>query len=293
MKLSVDHLNKSYKNCRAISDLSFCIESGEIVGLLGHNGAGKSTLIKCMMNAIKSYTGSISIDGRDLRQNQKLLSDECSFLLEPSFCEYMTARQNLRLLSGIISRRSRYSIDDVLALVSLKNAADRKVGEFSFGMRQRLGLAQVFLSTPHFVILDEPTVGLDPLGIEIIKNRILELSRNGVSVLFSSHQINDVFDICTRVIVLNSGSLVFDGGIDRLLEKTYVIVVDRPVEHMDELSSLSDRIAVSENTIRIRDSGLLSKVLDALIGHGFVIKDITTENSFENLRTYLNRQEFQ
>ncbi len=189
MELNISKLCKDYKTCKALNNVSFSVHSGEVVGLLGHNGAGKSTLIKCIMNAIKSYSGCISIDGKDLRRNQELLSRECSFLLEPSFCDYLSAKKNLELLNCIVDLKSQQSVDEILSLVSLGKRREKKVAEFSFGMKQRLGLAQTFLSKPHFVILDEPTVGLDPVGIDIIKNIIRELSKNGVSVLFSSHQI--------------------------------------------------------------------------------------------------------
>lgn len=288
MELKVSHLSKAYNNCKALNDVSFSIQAGEVVGLLGHNGAGKSTLIKCMMNAIKSYSGYISIDGNDLRHNQPLLSKECSFLLEPSFCDYLSAKKNLELLTSIIQSKSVQSTDEILSVVSLKKAATKKVGEFSFGMKQRLGLAQIFLSTPHFVILDEPTVGLDPVGIDIIKNTILELSKSGVSVLFSSHQISDIFDVCTRAIVLSAGELVFDDDVNKLLKKRYVIMVDKPIKDRLRFTSISPKIQIENNTLYIDETSVLSQIIDALVTGDYEILDISTENSYDRLKEFLN-----
>lgn len=287
MELNVTQLSKSYKDCKAVNNVSFRIRSGEVVGLLGHNGAGKSTLIKCMMNAIKSYSGCITIDGNDIRRHQELLAKECSFLLEPSFCDYMSAQKNLELLHNLLPEKTTRSMEEILSLVSLKKSATKKVGEFSFGMKQRLGLAQIFLTKPHFVVLDEPTVGLDPLGIEIIKKLILELSNEGIAVLFSSHQISDVFDICTRAIVMNEGEIVFDDDIANLLKKTYVIVVDKPIDEIQSFRQLSERIEVQNETIHTDDTSVLSKIMDLVLKSNYEIADIRTENNYEILRKYL------
>lgn len=287
MNLSVTHLSKAYGNCKAVDDVSFTIGRGEIVGLLGHNGAGKSTLIKCLMSAIKSYSGRITIDEHDVRSHQALLAEECSFLLEPSFCDYLSAAQNLQLLQSIIPRKSRKSIDEVLALVSLKKARRKKVSDFSFGMKQRLGLAQVFLSGPHFVILDEPTVGLDPTGIDILKNNITELSQAGVAVLFSSHQISDVFDICTRAIVMNSGKIVFDDDSKNLLKKRCVMTADQAVNDALFADISDERMHVEEKTLYINEMTLLPAIIDRLVENNYEITDIRTENNYDRLRSFL------
>ena len=287
MELRVEQLSKSYKNCKAINNISFSIHSGEVVGLLGHNGAGKSTLIKCMMNAIKSYSGCITIDGKNIQRHQELLAKECSFLLEPSFCDYMSAQKNLELLHNLLPDKAARSIEEILSIVSLRKSATKKVGEFSFGMKQRLGLAQIFLTEPHFVVLDEPTVGLDPLGIGIIKNIILELSNAGIAVLFSSHQISDVFDICTRAIVMNEGEIVFDDNIANLLKKTYVIIVNRSIVEKQQFHQLGEDVKVENETIYTDDTSVLSKIMDLVTKNNYEIVDIRTENNYDILRKYL------
>ena len=289
MELEIKNLNKFYGSFHAVKDLSFTLRSGEIVGLLGHNGAGKSTLIKCIMNAITSYDGEILIDGHNIREEEGIISRTCSFLLEPSFCEYLSARQNLELLAEITRCRSAYSIDDILTIVSLRRFSDRKVSEFSFGMKQRLGLAQVMLSRPYFVILDEPTVGLDPLGIDIIKVVIRKLSEAGIAVLFSSHQISDVFDVSTRAIVVNSGSVVYDGETCGLIKKKYVLTFDKEfsTEQISEKET-TNGISTDERTVFVEDADLLEPVLIGAYQQGIHLTDIETVESLEYLKSYMN-----
>lgn len=288
MEIKVENIEKFYGKNHALHNVSFSLKSGEIVGLLGHNGAGKSTLIKCIMNVIKSYKGKILIDGKDIKKNQEIIAEECGFLLEPSFCDYLSAYDNLKLLEEITINRSGYSVDDILTMVSLKNASDKKVGEFSFGMRQRLGLAQVFLADSHFVILDEPTVGLDPIGIDIIKSLILKLSKAGTAVLFSSHQISDVFEICTRAIVMNSGEIVYDDTIDHLIKKKYKLFFDRPVSDELDLSHVTEDIVIQENEIMVNHIETVTSLMNDMTVSGFKIIDIDTEESLDYLKSYMN-----
>jgi ABC-type multidrug transport system ATPase subunit len=199
----------------------------------------------------------------------------------------MSAQKNLELLHNLLPDKAARSIEEILSIVSLRKSATKKAGEFSFGMKQRLGLAQIFLTEPHFVVLDEPTVGLDPLGIEIIKNIILELSNAGIAVLFSSHQISDVFDICTRAIVMNEGEIVFDDNIANLLKKTYVIIVNRSIVEKQQFHQLGEDVKVENETIYTDDTSVLSKIMDLVTKNNYEIVDIRTENNYDILRKYL------
>ena len=288
MELDVRNVNKFYDDFQALQDVSFCLKTGEIVGLLGHNGAGKSTLIKCMMNAIMSYDGEILIEGQDVRERQELISATCSFLLEPSFCEYLTAWENMALLEKITLFRSAYSIDEILSMVSLKRFADKKVAGFSFGMKQRLGLAQVLLACPKFVILDEPTVGLDPVGIDIIKAVIQKLSASGTAVLFSSHQLSDVFDICTRALVMNGGEIVYDGQSTGLVKKRYELILDREITSEQLFQGETEGLSVKGNTVFVEHAELLTSVLECVFRQKIGIVDLNAAESFEYLKTYMN-----
>ena len=282
--LRVEKLNKFYGDLQALKDISFGIQPGEIIGLLGHNGAGKSTLIKCMMGAIKSYTGDIYISGSNIKNNHSVIVDNAGFLLEPSFCDYLSAQTNLELLNSVASKTDRKKLTEVLETVSLKKFSGKKVGEFSFGMKQRLGLAQVLLTNPKLIVLDEPTVGLDPLGVEIVKNIIIKCSNNNVAVLFSSHQINDVFDICHRAIIMNDGKIVYDGAAAKLNTKKYVVKCSLNINQFAKaLKQFDSELQVNGTEIRFIQTSAISDVLRFILGYNLEIVDFYCENSMNEL----------
>lgn len=288
--LKVENLSKRYGSLRALGGVSFEVRPGEIIGLLGHNGAGKSTLIKCLMGAIQSYSGNILVGGRNIRSRHRAIRENVGFLLEPSFCDYLSARANLELLNSLAPRPDKQRVQEVLEIVSLKKFADKKVGGFSFGMRQRLGLAQVLLTQPKLIVLDEPTVGLDPLGVEIIKDIILKCSENGVAVLFSSHQLSDVLDICHRTIVMNEGIVVHDGPASELNRKFYVIRLgcDAGV-HASVLEMLSPGLTVHGREIRFWDPKAINPVLDYLLRRRIPIADMDCDTSMDELKKLMHR----
>ncbi len=288
--LQINKLNKSYGKQRVLDDVSFKIGQGEIVGLLGHNGAGKSTLIKCLMGVIESYSGEIYVCDNNVKNNHECIMKNVGVLLEPSFCEYLTAKKNLELLSSLSDEADNERIDAVLEMVSLKRAAYKKVGEFSFGMKQRLGLAQVLLSNPKLIVLDEPMVGLDPLGIEIIKKVIVDCSKRNVAVLFSSHQINDVFDICNRAVVLNEGKIVYDDNALELMKRDYILRVDCDCSlYEKELMQILQDCVIDGNKIIFSDSEKINEILHLFIVKDIKIIDFNCENNMDNLKRLMQQ----
>lgn len=288
--LQINKLNKSYGKQQVLDDVSFKIGPGEIVGLLGHNGAGKSTLIKCLMGVIESYSGEISVCDKNVKNNHECIMKNVGVLLEPSFCEYLTAKKNLELLSSLSDEFDNERIDAVLEMVSLKRSAYKKVGEFSFGMKQRLGLAQVLLLNPKLIVLDEPMVGLDPLGIEIIKNVIVDCSKNNVAVLFSSHQINDVFDICDRAVVLNEGKIVYDDSVSKLIKRNYILQVDCDCSlHKEELIRILPGCLIDGGKIIFNDSEKINEILHLFIMKDIKIIDFSCENNMDNLKKLMQQ----
>ena len=288
--LRVESLNKHYGKLHAINGVSFDIRPGEIVGLLGHNGAGKSTLIKCLMDVVRSYSGTITVAGKDIRQKHWTVRKNVGFLLEPAFCDYLSARENLRLLDTVSGDPDPDRVDEVLEIVSLKKFANKLVSGFSFGMRQRLGLAQVLLTQPKLIVLDEPTVGLDPVGVEIIKDIIVQCSQQGVAVLFSSHQLSDVLDICHRTIVMNQGRVVFDGPAEKLNRKYYTVQLARPVEeHTEALKKLSPDLTVEESSIHFTSSAIVQVVLNYLVQHQLPIVDLDIDTSMDKLKRLMQQ----
>lgn len=282
--LTVEGLNKSYGKHKALKNVSFSVRSGEIIGLLGHNGAGKSTLIKCLMGSVQSYSGKIRVYGVNIRSDHHVIRDHVGFLLEPAFCDYLSARANLELLNVMSSEPNKQRVEAVLDMVALKKFAKKKVGEFSFGMRQRLGLAQVLLTQPQLIILDEPTVGLDPLGVEIIKKIIIDCSSKGIAVLFSSHQIHDVLDICHRTIIMKDGSIVHDGSTAELNKKNYVLHLGESAEeHRDALQQLDPALTVTENVIRFTNAEALNAVLGYLQQNALPVVDMECATNMSEL----------
>jgi len=202
----------------ALDGLTLHIEEGEVFGFIGANGAGKTTTIKTLLGLILPTRGECSLLGKSARD--PVARREIGFLPEsPYFYEYLDARETLTFyaqLSGLDGPVVAARADEVLERVGLAFAADRRVGTYSRGMRQRLGLAQAIIHKPRLAILDEPMSGLDPLGRRDVRALILELARGGVTVFFSSHILSDVEALCDRVGVVADGKLVAAGPVAEL-----------------------------------------------------------------------------
>ena len=209
------------KKLRAVDDLCLEVGDNEIFGLLGPNGSGKSTTIKIILGLLEASKGTCEIYGRP----SKLVDARRSvgFLPEaPYFYRYLTGRELVRYYARIcmVSRvKIDSAVDSVIKLVGMTEAADRRVGTYSKGMLQRIGLAQSLVHDPQLVILDEPTAGVDPLGSAAIAEIVRELKRRGKTVLLSSHLLAQIEGLCDRVAILYRGKLVREGRIDDLVEE--------------------------------------------------------------------------
>ena len=207
--LRIEHLQKGYRNHPVLTDVSFSLKQGHILGLVGKNGAGKTTLMKSILGLNTGYAGQITFSGKPLLPGDNTLRERTGSLADVVFYEDMTARRNLKLLaslSGIPHNIRTKRIDELLDFVGLTSSADKNVRTFSFGMKQRLALAQSLLTNPVLLILDEPFVGLDPVGIEDTKHLLLTLCREqNTSIIFSSHQLNEVCDLADDIIILSDG----------------------------------------------------------------------------------------
>lgn len=207
--LKIEHLQKGYRNHPVLKDVSFALKQGHILGLIGKNGAGKTTLMKSILGLNTDYTGQISFFGKPLGSGGSALREQTGSLVDVVFYEDMTARRNLKLLSslsGLSHDICTKQINELLDFVGLSSSADKNVRTFSFGMKQRLALAQSLLTNPDLLILDEPFVGLDPVGIEDTKHLLLTLCREqNTSIIFSSHQLNEVCDLADDIIILSEG----------------------------------------------------------------------------------------
>src|SRR3982751_2521881 len=215
--ISTQSITKAFNGKSAVRNLSLEVQQGSIYAFLGPNGAGKSTTIRMLLGLLRPTGGSLSLFGLDLRHHRaEILARTGSLVETPSLYEHLTAKENLeiprRILSAPIS-----DIDRVLRIVGLEKTANKVVKTFSLGMKQRLGLAEAFIGKRELLILDEPTNGLDPAGIQEMRSLIKRLpSEHGVTVFLSSHLLVEVAQVATHVGMLSQGEMVFQGSIEEL-----------------------------------------------------------------------------
>ena len=204
-----------------LSDISLQIVEGEIYGLLGPNGAGKTTLMKCMLSLLTITSGSIEIFGKNLQEHrEEILSQVGSIIETPIFYENCTAKEILEIHAQYMGKNiTELDIINTLRMVGLKNTT-KKVKEFSLGMRQRLGLARAFLTKPRLLILDEPINGLDPVGIQEIRNLLQLLSKeHGITILISSHILSEISQIADKIGVIKNGSMIEQVYMEELMKE--------------------------------------------------------------------------
>ena len=230
----------------AVRDLDLRVEQGEVYGLLGPNGSGKSTTLKIILGLVSPTRGRTEIFGRDSRLVESRV--EVGFLPEnPYFYKYLTGEETLRFfgrLCGLGGAPLKRRMNELLDLVGLTKARKRRLGTYSKGMLQRIGLAQALIHDPKLVVLDEPTAGVDPAGSREIRDLILDLRRRGITVLLSSHLLAQAQEICDRVGILADGVLVREGRLQELIaieNQTELVIADASSQLVDEIESLINR----------------------------------------------------
>ncbi|MGH2902270.1 MAG: ABC transporter ATP-binding protein, partial [Solirubrobacteraceae bacterium] len=210
-------LVKRYKEVLAVDHIDLNVRSGDVYGFLGPNGAGKTTTLRMALGLIVPTEGTVELFGRDpMRAGARALQGIAGFVEAPRFYPYLGARKNLELLAALDGDGARTRIDEVLEVVELAPRAKHKVGGYSHGMRQRLGIAAALLRRPRLLILDEPATGLDPAGMRDMRTLVRRLSSEGITVLLSSHQLPEVQELCDRVAIVNRGRIVYEGALHDL-----------------------------------------------------------------------------
>lgn len=236
--IEISRVSKSFradrKKNQALTDLSLTIAQGEVFGFLGPNGAGKSTTIKLLLGFLKPESGHLRILGKTVGQDE--FRHRIGYLSEfPVFYDHLTARETLLLsgrLSGITHQGIAQRIPMLLERMNLGEATNRRVGGFSKGMKQRLGMANALVHDPDVLIFDEPMSGLDPVGRHQIKNLIAELKQEGKTIFFSSHILSDIEALCDRIGIIHKGALLYTGGLEDFLatgmslEERFVRVIE-------------------------------------------------------------------
>lgn len=206
--LETKGLTKKYKNGIALNNVSIQVEKGKVYGLLGPNGAGKSTLLKIITRAIPKSSGEVMfenhlLDSYDVKKIGAIIE-------HPAIYPNLTAYENLEVITTLLNI-DRKKIDEVLSVVSLTNTGKKLAKEFSLGMKQRLGIAMALINSPSLLILDEPTNGLDPVGIQELRELIKTLSGQGITIILSSHILSEVGQIADKIGILNKGHLSYEG----------------------------------------------------------------------------------
>ncbi len=251
----------------AVDDVSLSIKSGEVYGLIGPNGSGKSTTMKALLGLISPTSGLCKVFGCDATRVDA--RSEIGFLPEnPYFYKHQTSAETLKFygrLCGIKGKELKERVDELLDLVSLNHARDRRLGGYSKGMLQRVGLAQALIQKPRLLVLDEPTAGVDPIGSREIRDLIFRLKEEGVTIFLCSHLLEQVQEVCDRVGIIFEGQMVNDGTLEELTS----------IENQHEL--------VIENA----DDGLLESINDLVRQHGSsgakLVRSGTPRSSLEKL----------
>jgi ABC-2 type transport system ATP-binding protein len=207
-------LVKRYKEVLAVDHIDLNVRTGDVYGFLGPNGAGKTTTLRMALGLIVPTEGTVELFGRDpMRVGARALEGVAGFVEAPRFYPYLSARKNLELLAALDGNGAKQRIGEVLGIVELTPRAGHRVGGFSHGMRQRLGIAAALLRRPRLLMLDEPATGLDPAGMRDMRDLIRRLADEGITVLLSSHQLPEVQELCDRVAIVDRGRVVYEGAL--------------------------------------------------------------------------------
>ena len=247
MILEFKNINKSYNKVKALKDISFSIPENSIFGILGANGSGKSTFMKILPGLIYDWTGEIYYNRIAIQKNDMILRKDFGYLIEaPTFYEYLSAQKNLEILARI-SKVNPNRIDEVLKLVELSHRADDKVSAYSYGMKQRLGIAQALLHNPKILVLDEPNNGLDPNGINDMIRLIKKLKSEGKTICLSTHNLKDVEELCTDFTVFKDGVCSDSVSLNEQLMKSFkwMITVKNPEPVIDKINESDDFTFIS------------------------------------------------
>ena len=259
MVLETVDLTKQYGKQFAVSELNMHVKKGEIYGLLGRNGAGKTTTIRMAMGLLQPTKGEVKLFGERLTVPTKQIFNRTGALIEaPAFYENLTAKDNLKIIADLRGTQSRDCIDRALMLVNLENETHKKVKQFSLGMKQRLGIAMALMHEPEFIILDEPTNGLDPVGIQQIRLLIQKLcAEKGTTILISSHILSEIEQMANTIGIIDHGKMIEELSMDEIRRrnrhyvKMTVSDMNKTVPLLEKELCITDFEIVSEREIKI------------------------------------------
>ena len=272
--LEIKNLHKLFGDFKAVNNISLHVNKGDIYGFLGPNGAGKSTTLRMVLGLIKPSEGNIFINNENISgNNRKFLNDIGALIERPDFYKNLSALDNLKILYKMSRLKNNHRIFEVLNEVDLWEKRNQKVGGFSQGMKQRLGIAQTLLHEPSLIILDEPSNGLDPKGQADMRDLILRINREmQITVIISSHILSEIEKIANRMVVINNGEKILEGNVRELMSKELLKV---SLKSSDTVR-LSEFLKSENIEIEIRNDDIITLINEESIPN--VIRKITQKN---------------
>jgi len=291
--IEVNGLTKSFNGFKAVDNVSFKVKTGEIFGFLGPNGAGKTTSIKSILDLIHASSGEIRIKGLDIRNNGKEAKKYVGYLPEKvAFYDNLTALQNLSFYAEM-KNASKEECKALIEEFGLGESTNKKVGKFSKGMVQRLGMARAVLGSPSILILDEPSGGLDPRGVVLVRDKIREMRDKGSTIFISSHILSEIQAVCDRVGIIDNGILVAKDTVSQLRKRLNLKpkltveleeMTDKIVESIKKVEGIDDIQVINKIINVICESKIRGKVIIAIAEAGGNITNLhTSEPSLEEV----------
>ena len=263
--LEITNLHKSFGDFKAVNNVNLHVNKGDIYGFLGPNGEGKSTTLRMVLGLIKPTSGNITINGKNIScSNRKFLNDIVALIEKPDFYKNLSALDNLKILFKMSKLKNNKRIFEVLNEVDLWEKRNQKVGGFSQGMKQRLGIAQTLLHEPSLIILDEPSNGLDPQGQGDMRDLILRINKQmQITVIISSHILSEIEKIANRMVVINKGKKILEGNVKELMSKELLKVSFKSLE----IVSLSKFLETEKIKFEIRNENIIAFINEENIPH--------------------------
>jgi len=280
--VEVRGLVKRYGDLVAVDAVDLTVERGDVFGYLGPNGAGKTTSLRMMLGLIRPTAGTVRVFGRDPGVSVSALEGVAGFVEAPRFYPYLDGRTNLRLLAALDGSGADTLVEETLATVELSDRAKDKVGGYSHGMRQRLGIAAALLRRPRLLLLDEPATGLDPAGMRDMRALIRRLADDGMTVVLSSHLLAEVDELCNRVAIVRRGRMVYEGelaDLRRAAGATYRLRTtddDRALSVCAGQAGIAEAARGDDGVIELRADGdeAVAALSLALTGSGALILEL-------------------
>lgn len=222
--IEVKGLSKSFKNIKAVDNISFHVNKGEIVGLLGENGAGKTTTLRMLATMLKATEGTAIVNGYDINKDPGKVRGEVGILFggEVGLYDRLTARENIKYfaeLNGMDRKATEESIEYLIKMLEMEEYIDRRVGKFSRGMKQKVAIARSIVHKPTVMLFDEPTAGLDVTASRIVQDFILKCKEDNKAIIFSSHSMGEVERLCDRIVIIHKGKILEEGTVENLKNK--------------------------------------------------------------------------